>query len=47
MNIAAMTAALMVHAPNFGTNTAHVNGGCAGHHGRVARRSVLTRQMIF
>jgi hypothetical protein len=33
MNIAAM-AALMVHAPNFGTDSAHVNGGCAGHHGR-------------
>jgi hypothetical protein len=34
MNIAAMAAALMVHAPNFGTDSAHVNGGCAGHHGR-------------
>jgi hypothetical protein len=47
MNVAAMAAALMVHAPNFGTDTVHVNGGCAGHQGRVARRSVLTRQMTF
>ena len=30
---AATTAALMVHAPNFGTDSAHVNGGGAGHHG--------------
>jgi hypothetical protein len=33
MNITAMTAALMVHAPNFGTDSAYVNGGGAGHHG--------------